>query len=101
MDAKLAKQDIRNFEKAGSFGDYDGYASVVAARAYLMALEGPEMKALVGALELIAYGEPHGDNTDDLPGIAGRALALYKEAIRCCAVCKGNHPLCYECRGKE
>jgi len=33
------------------------------------------------ALEEIAYGEPHGDNTDDLPLIAARALGIVPPAL--------------------
>ena len=38
------------------------------------------VKGLVEALEKIAYGEPHGDNTDILPLIADEALKDYRRA---------------------
>lgn len=78
MNASKAKEIISRFEK----GDYDGTTAVGEAKGYLDALSGPEVKALVEALEYIEKWTNENMPLSHLHTKSEVALFQWKEAVK-------------------
>lgn len=80
MNAKEAREILKRLkpELVHKFIDSPSH-EIGFMRGYLEALEGPEVKALVEALEYYEKTYPHGFEFD---GVRKKALAQYREAIK-------------------